>query len=159
MKIKAITTEDFVNYRRPSMFIASAVCDWKCCRESGGRDICQNTSLAESETTEISDEAILSAFVMNDITEAVVIGGLEPMLQADEVTGLLRLFRSRGENCPFVIYTGYNREEIEDELAKISAYENVIVKFGRFLPDRPHKFDPLLGVELSSDNQYAEKIS
>ena len=30
MKIKGITDEDFVNYKYPSMFIATSICSFKC---------------------------------------------------------------------------------------------------------------------------------
>ena len=32
----------------------------------------------------------------------------------------------------------------------------VIIKWGRFIPDMPRRVDPILGVTLASDNQYAE---
>jgi hypothetical protein len=35
---------------------------------------------------------------------------------------------------------------------------NLIFKFGRFIPDRPHRFDEVLGVELASDNQFAVNL-
>ena len=35
MKIRGIETEDFINYKYPSMFIAIGNCDWKCCVEGG----------------------------------------------------------------------------------------------------------------------------
>ena len=46
-----------------------------------------------------------------------------------------------------------NKDEIK-ELQEAVAPElmKVIIKFGRFIPDRPHKYDELLGIELASDN-------
>jgi hypothetical protein len=38
-------------------------------------------------------------------------------------------------------------------------FDNIIVKFGRFIPDDEKRFDEVLGVELASHNQYAEVIS
>ena len=35
MKIKNIIEEDFVNYKVPSMFIATSRCDFKCDKECG----------------------------------------------------------------------------------------------------------------------------
>ncbi len=57
-----------------------------------------------------------------------------------------------------VIYTGYYPDEIKDELHLLSLYENIIVKFGRFIPGRPQRYDEVLGITLASDNQYAERI-
>ena len=33
MLIKDIIDEDFINYKKPSMFIGTVKCDWKCCIE------------------------------------------------------------------------------------------------------------------------------
>lgn len=160
MRVKDIVIEDFLNYKEPSLFIVSAVCDWKCCQESGmDAGECQNHSLASTQTNVVKDEMIYSAYMSNDITKAVVIGGLEPMLQFDEVINLIDYFRSNNTDCPFVIYTGYTEDELEIKLKVLSTYSNIIIKFGRYIPNRNSVFDPLLGVELASDNQYAKQIS
>ena len=160
MRIKGIEIEDFVNYKDPSLFIASCFCDFKCCKEQNlDLKVCQNSSLHEAETKEISNEDIYKYFASNFITRAVVVGGMEPFLQFKEVYELIRFFRSKKENCPFVIYTGYYPPEIENKLQRLKYYNNIIVKFGRYIPNRPSRFDLILGVTLASDNQYAEVIS
>ena len=58
-----------------------------------------------------------------------------------------------------VIYTGYNREEIDGELRMLMSLPNIIVKFGRYVPDQEPHMDEVLGVKLASDNQYAVQIS
>ena len=84
---------------------------------------------------------------------------MEPFLQFEEILSLLSVFRNNKCDAPFVIYTGYYPEEIVSRLEQLASYQNVIVKFGRFVPgDKPH-FDPVLGVELASNNQYAKQIS
>jgi hypothetical protein len=35
MVIKGIVDEDFVNYKKPSMFIIMPYCDFKCDKEAG----------------------------------------------------------------------------------------------------------------------------
>lgn len=160
MRVKDAIAEDFLNYKLPALFIASAFCDWKCCRENGlDEGICQNRPLADARTVDISIETIYDMFENNDITKAVVIGGLEPMLQFDETLDLIRFFRDKGENCPFVIYTGYYESEIQSEITKLRQFENIIVKFGRYIPGKPERYDPVLGVALASDNQFAMEIS
>lgn len=159
MRVKEILAEDFVNYKRPAMFIASIMCDWKCCKKAGIEDVCQNKTLADTETINVADEVIYSMFVSNDITNAVVIGGLEPMLQIDEMISLIDYFRSHGTDCPFIIYTGYKEPEIEDEIHRIAKFSNIIVKFGRYIPNSKSIFDPVIGINLASDNQYAKQIS
>ena len=158
MKVKGILAEDFCNYKVPSMFIISAVCDWKCCIEANvDISICQNAALSSSPALEISDNDIFEMYRKNDITKAIVIGGLEPMMQLDEVEALLSLFRNRGCNDIFVIYTGYYPDEISEELKRLHG-RNVIVKFGRFIPNSKSRYDELLGVTLASENQYAQFV-
>ena len=43
MIIKQLVDEDFVNYKKPSMFIGFPTCDWKCERECGHQGLCQNS--------------------------------------------------------------------------------------------------------------------
>ena len=60
-----------------------------------------------------------------------------------------------------VIYTGYTAEEINDKgyIEELKKYPNIIIKYGRFIPDQKAHFDEVLGVNLQSDNQYAKRIS
>ena len=99
-----IVDEDFVNYKIPSMFIATCQCDWKCCRDAG-QDVsmCQNAVTAKQPDIVLPDDEIFRRYISNPITRAVVIGGLEPMLQADEVFELICYFRFRGCQDDFVI--------------------------------------------------------
>lgn len=160
MLIKGITDEDFVNYKVPSMYIATATCSFKC-DKGYGQPICQNSELAKQPTHNISDALIANRYIHNDITRAVVFGGLEPFDQYDEVLGIIHLLRDI-YNLPddIVIYTGYDRREIYEKIDYlIKHYNNIIVKFGRYIPGQQPHYDPILGVYLASDNQYAERIS
>lgn len=160
MRVRGITAEDFLNYKLPSMFIASCYCDFKCCTELGvDIGVCQNAPLSNAAIKDIDDAVIFNHFVANPISKAVVIGGMEPFLQTDELIRLIAYFREHGSSAPFVIYTGYNPDEIRDALSRLKKYENIIVKFGRFIPDHSGVYDAVLGVKLSSDNQYAKRIS
>lgn len=160
MLVKAIVAEDFVNYKQPSMFISTCKCTWKCCTDLGlDIGVCQNSPLSQSENIEVKDEAIYEHFSTNPITKAIVLGGLEPMLQLDEVLNLIKLFREKGDNSPFIIYTGYYPEEMPEAIEKLKKYKNIIIKFGRYIPDNKGRFDEVLGVHLASDNQYAKQIS
>lgn len=160
MKLKDIQTEDFVNYQLPSLFLISCTCNWKCCVEQGlDNSICQNSSVAQMPTKEVSDEKIYEYYISNPITKSVVIGGLEPFMQYEELLSLISLFRSRGCLDPFVIYTGYREDELREQIQKLSQFPNIIIKFGRFVPGQKRHLDPVLGVELASDNQYGKQIS
>lgn len=160
MFVKAIVYDDFVNYKKPSMFIATCFCNWKCCRE-GGFDIstCQNSHLSKQQPINIPIKTIFERYTSNSTSKAIVIGGLEPFLQYPEVLELIKYFRKNKCNDEFVIYTGYYREEIEDKVRELSLYPNIIIKFGRYKPNNKPKADDVLGVTLASDNQYAVKIS
>lgn len=159
MRIKSLIAEDFVNYKNPSMFIGTCFCTWKCCIEANiPLSICQNHEIAKESVINISNESLYQKYIDNSITQSIVIGGLEPMLQFDEVCELIEYFRNNDCNDMFVIYTGYYPDEIKDEIEILKKYKNIIIKFGRFIPNKHHRYDDVLGVELASDNQYAERI-
>ena len=50
MIIKGIIDEDFVNYKKPSMFLGTCFCDLKCCREKG-HETCDTCGFNRSCTT------------------------------------------------------------------------------------------------------------
>ena len=62
-------------------------------------------------------------------------------------------------NDPIIIYTGYNKEEISIQIEHLKKFQNIYVKFGRYVPNQKEHYDEVLGVKLVSDNQYGEKIS
>lgn len=156
MLIKNIIQEDFVNYKKPSMFIAFPFCSFKCERECGIK-CCQNSPLAQMPNIEVSIDTIVEAYLNNDITRAIVFGGLEPLDSFDDVYALIKAFRER-TNDEAIIFTGYNKEEIAQQIILLRQFPNIIIKYGRFIPgDKPHR-DECLGIDLASQNQYAERI-
>lgn len=159
MRIKGLVDEDFVNYKVPSMFIATSFCSFKCEKEYGS-SICQNGELASRECIDISDENIVDRYMKNDLTKAIVFGGLEPIDQLEELCRLIREFRGRGVCDDIVVYTGYTDEEANRAVCKLiraSSGYGLVVKYGRFIPNQESHYDNVLGVMLASDNQYAEK--
>lgn len=159
MVIKGITDEDFVNYKLPSMYICTSICSFKCDKESGV-SCCQNSSLAGQQSMQVSDETIIERYISNPITKAIVFAGLEPFDQCEEMLMFITKLRQQYAcHDPVVIYTGYNRNEVEDAVTMLSVFENIIIKFGRFRPGHKPHYDEVLGVNLASDNQYAVKIS
>lgn len=159
MLIKGLVDEDFVNYKKPSMFIIFPYCTFKCEKEAKVC-CCQNSSLAQSQNIEIDIDKIVERYITNPITSAIVCGGLEPLDSFDDLSRLLYSFRDKTEN-DFVIYTGYTKQECEEKgyLAQLSNFSNVIIKFGRYIPNSQSHYDEILGVTLNSEGQYAEKIS
>lgn len=158
MKIKNILDEDFVNYKVPSMFIIFPNCTFKCDKENGCQ-CCQNLSVIKQPNIDISCNKIVDRYINNPITKAIVCGGLEPFDSSDDLYNLINLFRSRGCYDDIVIYTGYREDEIQDKISLIGSFKNIIIKFGRYVPNQDRHFDEILGVYLASDNQYAKKIS
>ena len=133
MLVKNIVEEDFVNYKLPSMFIATCFCDWKCCREQNlDISVCQNSDISKQANYNISNKDIFNRYISNPITKAVVIGGLEPMMQFEEIYDLIKCFRDNNCKDMFVIYTGYNENEILNQIDRLKKFENIILKIGRY---------------------------
>lgn len=160
LRVKEIIDENFQDYKKSSMFIACVKCDFKCLKEQNlSLDTCQNTKISLMPDKKILIPEILNRYKSNPITNAVVLGGLEPMLQFEEVFNLISYFRSNKIFDDFVIYTGYYPDEIKKEVQKLKKFDNIIIKYGRFVPNSKSRFDEALGVTLSSENQFAVKIS
>ena len=153
MKIKGIIAEDFVNYKKISMTIMFPHCDFKCSAE-----LCQNSPLAKSKTYNVSIDKLIKDYLGNPITEAVVMQGLEPFDSWSDLLLFIDKFRKKSED-DIVIYTGYNKSEIIKKVNILKQYNNIIIKFGRFIPEEDAHFDKVLGVKLASSNQYAEVIN
>lgn len=153
MKIKGLISEDLVNYKKPSMTIIFPYCTFKC-----GEGYCQNSELAKTPIIEINVNNLVNRYINNPITEAVVMQGLEPFDSWNDLKSFIHELREYC-NDDIVIYTGYDKNEIIEKINELSKYTNIIVKFGRYIPNQDKHFDDLLGVYLASNNQYAEKIS
>lgn len=155
MLLKTFHDEDFNNYRLPSMILGFPYCTFKC-----SECLCQNSILAKYENKECNVDELIQRYLNNHLTKAVVMGGLEPLDSFEDIKDFLNKLRWDYKcNDTVVIYTGYEREEIEDKIRLLSYYPNVIIKIGRYLPNQERHFDEVLGVYLASDNQYAVKIS
>ena len=158
MTIKGLVDEDFVNYKLPSMFISTPTCSFKCEKESEVC-CCQNSNLAKQESRFVDDAIIIKRYLNNDITKAIVFGGLEPFDNFEELYNFIRVLRQK-YHCDdsVVIYTGYNKKEILFMLEMLKPLKSIIVKYGRFIPNQEKKYDEILGVYLASPNQYAEEL-
>lgn len=160
IRLKGVIMEDFVNYKVPSMFLITSYCNWKCCKEANiDITVCQNQSLAKQDIKEFNYETLLKAYQKNNISQAIVVGGLEPFEQSDELIGLVKYFRDNKCTDTFVIYTGYYPNEILSQIDKLKPLGNIIIKFGRYIPNHNPHYDNVLGIYLASDNQYGEMIS
>lgn len=153
MKILGIIDEDFVNYKKPCMTVEFPYCDFKC-----GQQVCQNSLLADADKIEINEKDIIKRYLQNDISQALCCQGLEPFDSWWDLIKLLKEFRKETDD-DIVIYTGYTEEECLQKTATlIGLFDNVIVKFGRYIPNQEPHYDDELGVNLSSNNQYAKRL-
>ena len=156
IKIKQLSIGEFVNYKKPSLLIGLPYCSFKCEKESGIA-CCQNSELATSPIIYTTTDRLIEIFDNSDICEAVVFGGLEPFDSWIELLDFIKTFRVN-HNSDIVIYTGYNKEEIIDKINILQNYNNIIIKYGRFIPNQKSKYDDILGITLASPNQYAEVL-
>lgn len=155
MIIKALEDENFTNYKVPAMLIGMPSCTFKCCTEQGlPLSTCQNCSLYQAAPIDISVEKLIERYENNPISQAVVFGGMEPLDTWEDLSEFITKFRERSSD-PIVIYTGYTESELTLDQVKCFVSNGIIVKFGRFVPRQKSHYDPVLGVNLISDNQYA----
>ena len=158
MIVKEIRDEDFTSYKKPSMVVGFPSCTFKCERECGCKGMCQNGALATAPDIEMDVDVLVQRYINNPITHAIIFAGLEPFDSWQDLHDLVAATRRKTED-DIVIYTGYKKEEISYAIDWLQLFPNIIVKFGRFIPNQPPRFDEVLGVKLISDNQYAERIS
>ena len=159
MEIKGIIHEDFVNYKMCSMTIAMPYCTFKCDKECG-IDVCQNSKLAKEPTIDIPAAKIIEQYLHNPLSHAIVFQGLEPFDSYNDLYYFIYALRFVFKNDdPVIIYTGYNKDEILSKIDNLRKFSNIIIKFGRYIPNQKPHYDEILGVNLASDNQYAEIIT
>lgn len=148
MKVKDVVVEDFCNYRLPSMFIVTNTCSFKC-------EGCQNKHLVKLKSFDVSNELLYDIYSKSELTKAIVIGGLEPFDQTNEVLDLIKYFRSQGCKDVFVIYTGYEENELSKRtLKELKKCGNVMLKIGRYDSNKDPYYNDQLGITLASNNQY-----
>lgn len=158
MKIKGLIEYDISNYYKPSMFVIFPYCTFKCDYECG-RAVCQNSALAREEIKNVKPKDLMERYINNPLTKAIVCGGLEPLDSLQDLSNFIEIARLFTED-DIVIYTGYTEEESREIWKELSSLgNNIIMKFGRFVPDYDSHYDEILGVNLASPNQYARRIS
>ena len=157
MLLKNIIDVDFVNYKKPSMTIGFPTCSFKCDKECG-KQVCQNSALATAPSVEISVGKLVVRYG-NSMSESICCQGLEPFDSWQDLQDLVYALRVVGINDDVVIYTGYTKCEIANKIKWLKQFPNIIIKFGRYIPGQHPHYDEVLGVDLASDNQYAERIS
>lgn len=155
--VKNIVDEDFLQYKKPSMFVGFSRCNFKC-----GTTLCQNSMLVESPDITIHAKEICDRYGRNEITKAIVLGGLDPFDTPEQCFELCVVFRNYFTD-EIIIYTGYTEEELNNDNGilgqcynSICSLGNIIIKYGRYVPNEASHYDEVLGINLASENQYAK---
>ena len=151
---------DFINYKKAAFNISAGIsCTFKCCKENPS--ICHNNPLCKQSPIEYSISKIIDRYKKQKISKSFVVQGLEPLDNLKQVLWLIDGIRRAGIEDEVILWTGYTEKECFDLifLIKKMGWVNIIIKFGRYIPNAPSRYDPVLGVTLASDNQYAKKIS
>jgi len=157
-RIKGIIFEDLVNYKKPCLTIQMPFCNFKCDKECG-EPVCQNSDLIKQLDIYVDINEIVEWYCnVNKIDEAIVFQGLEPFDSWTDLRQWIYTFRQH-TNDDIIIYTGYNKNEIEWKLNELKKFDNIIIKYGRFVPHKESHYDKILGIELASPNQYAEVLN
>lgn len=158
-RTKAIKDEVFQDYKKSSMLISNTTCNFKCDKINGCK-VCQNSELVKGKTFILSFKDIIERYKNNPITSAVIFGGLEQFDEFSQMSLLINVLRNRYNILDdIIIYTGYTKEQVINQINYLQKFKNIIIKFNPYLMNRKKRFDELLGVTLSSDNQYSERIS
>jgi len=174
MKVLFIVDEDIVNYKEASMFIGFPFCSCKCDIDNGST-VCQNDILKDQPLIDIPAEELVKRYLENDITHAIVLGGREPFDSPFDLITLVDTLRNMFScDDTICIYTGYDKEELEGYHEKtypginyeklhacyeqLKRFNNIIIKYGRYIPGQPSHADQVLGVRLASSNQFAEML-
>ena len=160
IEVKGIIWEDLINYKKISTTLMFPHCTMKCNKECGA-DVCQNKALAAAKVEPLLLDPFMRLYMSNTLTEALVLQGFEPLDDPISVFTVATAFRDYCCHDDLVIYTGYYPYEspariIPDVANTIPG--NLIVKWGRYIPNQEPHYDSVLGVKLASDNQYGELI-
>ena len=112
------------------------------------------------ELNELNEKAsaLYSSFYEFDEDEACNFNSTIAKEHLDELKELIQEFRSKTDD-DIVIYTGYNPQELDYQLRWLTTYDNIIIKFGRYVPNCDGRYDDILGVTLASNNQFAANIT
>lgn len=163
MTLLDIVDYDIVNYKDPAMFLIFSICKgFKCEKENN--ESCPNRSLESMNKVEISAESVFQRYDNNELTRAIVCGGLEPFDTPEDLVELILTLQKHDFSGTLVIYTGYNKDETEVDSILYTLYKqkpcfDFIIKFGRYLKKQNRStYCDELGINLASSNQFAIKF-
>lgn len=150
-----VNTADFVNYKSCTYNILAGIsCTFKC-----GKEFCINNPLINQEIVITTNDKLIKDYLNQSIATSITFQGLEALDNLKQILWFIYYFRKES-NDNIILWTGYTKEECEDLifLIKKMGWNNIIIKYGRYIPNRPSRYDEVLGINLVSDNQYAEVL-
>lgn len=152
-----VKTDDTTDYKDTSLLLVFPTCKGKC-------EGCQNWKLFNVKSKQYSLRSIIELYKNMKTHKAIVCAGLEPF---DSFFGLKVLFKEiikLDKITDFVIYTGYNKEELTYSVKEllqtfkkynINTENKLIIKYGRYDKNKSEKwYSYSLGVDLATNNQY-----
>ena len=158
MRIISIKDNIFTDYKKTSMLISMPICCGKCYKEvNKDKSMCHNEHLDKSNIIDVSNQYIIDRYIKNPLSKAVIFGGKEPFDSFEDVVAFIEDFRKHSTD-EIIIYSGYYKNEVKDEILKLKSFNNIIIKFGRYKPNTESIYSEVLGVKLASSNQYARRI-
>lgn len=132
-------------------------CEWKCkeCINKKHKDeyVISFPTIGE----------IIEQYQRNILASTIIFAGLEPLDSIPNLTLIIDHFR-QVTNDTIIIYTGYEIDEMTSNsdglwlFHELKSYGNILIKFGRYIKDRPKVFNEILGIDLASDNQWVLKL-
>lgn len=139
------------NYKKAGLYVPIGItCTWKC-------EKCCNVKYRKNDKYILENsDSIINSYKENKLVESLILSGLEPFDNFTQLEVLITEFRNASDD-DIVIYSGYEEKEITECLEVLKGL-NIIVKIGRYYPDKSSKFDNILGITLASENQYGIKI-
>lgn len=143
--------ENFTDYNKISMYIFGTTCRLNCRN-------CFHDHTRSYANKEVNEEELADYILSNKLVKAVLFSGLNWLDQIDDLISFISIFRQKSNN-DVVIYTGYTEDESFEYIKRLKKFDNIIIKFGRYVPGTEQIFDSTLGITLNSNNQYAKKIS
>ena len=151
---------DFVNYKEATFIIYAGIsCTFKCCKDNPA--LCHNSPLYNQPKINCSISDLINRYDNQTISHTITFQGLECLDNLKQILWFIYYFRQAHDDT-VIIWTGYTKEECEDLIYLFKNkmnFSNIIIKYGRYIPNQEPHYDSILGVNLASDNQYAEKIS
>lgn len=156
-KLLDIKTDNIIDYKKTSLLLVFPFCSGKCGEE------CQNKHLMGTVPTKYKNIDIINLYTNLPSHGAVVFAGLEPWDSFLEMKQLVKDFISQYKTVDIVIYTGYEYNEIKNQIQElvdcfntnvVNNDDNLIIKCGMYDVNKKEYWkSDILGVNLATTNQ------